>query len=189
MATQLVRCKACGFIMRESALGDRCPACGVLRNAFELFQDPVAEGRRRILDKDIHTIAVHFPVSFGASLVVLTIGVLIFAGKVEELVIATTKIMSLFTPLLVIAGLLTGMLDGKVRFKKIGRSAILKRKIVLASLFFLFSAALAVLVWLSGMRSTGAVVAAVAAAAVAFAFSIILGLLGSSMTCAAMRGK
>ena len=29
-----VRCKACGYIMEEGKVGDRCPACGAPRAAL-----------------------------------------------------------------------------------------------------------------------------------------------------------
>ena len=43
----MVRCKACGFLMKEGKLGDRCPACGAPKTAFEPYKDPMAWNRRR----------------------------------------------------------------------------------------------------------------------------------------------
>ena len=65
--------------------------------------------RCKVPDKDIPPIAVNFSIFFGASLVVLAIGSLILAGKTEERVIITTKIISLFLALLLVIGLLAGL--------------------------------------------------------------------------------
>lgn len=116
---KLVRCKSCGYLMPESKLGDKCPACGVPAKMFEPFEDPVGQARRRLLDAHLHPIAVHFPTAFAASLVVLTAGAFIFSGRVQELLVCAARLMSLFLPLLVIAAFLLGVLDGRTRFRSV----------------------------------------------------------------------
>lgn len=96
---KMVRCKACGYIMEESKLGDFCPACGVPRISFEPYTDSISESRRRILNFDLHPIAVHFPVSFTVAVLVFSVASLLFSGQIEDLLTCTTKMLALFCPL------------------------------------------------------------------------------------------
>lgn len=175
----MIRCKVCGYITSEKRLGDKCPACGALRAAFEPYKDRISVRRRRYLNLTIHPIAVHFPQAFGASVFVLSLAPVVFRGKVEDFLVRGLKFMSLFLPLLVALSLLAGWLDGRVRFKKIGRSMILKRKLVLAFLFLTFSIILALLVWLKGVDGSGARALIILVALAAFVCSFLLGLLGT----------
>ena len=176
-----VRCKVCGYITAEKKLGDKCPACGALRAVFEPYTDRISARRRRYLNLTIHPIAVHFPQAFAASVLVLSISPLVFRGKVEDFFVSGLKFLSLFLPLLVALSLLVGWLDGRVRFKKIGRSLILKRKLALASLFLVLSIALALLVWLKGVDDTGPLALVILVALAAFVCSFLLGLLGTKI--------
>ena len=74
-----VRCKACGYIMERSKLGDKCPACGVSATMFEPYDDKLSEKRRRLLDIHVHPIVVHFPQAFAAFLAAAGI----FDGKLR----------------------------------------------------------------------------------------------------------
>jgi hypothetical protein len=176
-----VKCKVCGYITAENKLGDRCPACGALRAAFEPYTDRISVQRRRYLNLTIHPVAVHFPQAFSTSVLVLAVFPLVFRGKVEAFLVAGLKFLSLFLPLLVVISLLAGWLDGRVRFKKIGRSLILKRKLALAFLFLLFSIALALLIWLKGMTGPGMSALIILSALAAFICSFLLGLLGTKI--------
>jgi rRNA maturation protein Nop10 len=186
---KMVRCKSCGYLMPENRLKDKCPACGVPAKMFEPFEDPVGEARRRLLDAHLHPIAVHFPTAFAASLVVLAVGTLIFSGRVQELLVSASRLMSLFLPLLVIAAFLLGVMDGRTRFRSVGRSQILKRKVLYGLLFFAFSAGLTLTVWLWGPGSAAGPALAIALAVLAFACSVVLGVYGTRLTNAAFPGK
>jgi len=186
---KMVRCKSCGYLMPEGKLRDRCPACGVPAKMFEPYEDPVGEARRRLLDAHLHPIAVHFSTAFAASLVVVAAGTLIFSGRVEEVLACTARLMSLFLPLLVLATFLLGLLDGRTRFRSVGRSQILKRKVLYGLLFFAFSAGLALTVWLQGPASAAGPALAVVLAVLAFACSVVLGAYGSRIINSAFPGK
>jgi O-antigen/teichoic acid export membrane protein len=186
---KLVRCKSCGYIMPAGQLKDKCPACGVPAKMFEPYEDPMGEARRKVLDAHLHPIAVHFPTAFAASLVVLTVGTLVFSGRVRELLACASRLMSLFLPLLVIAAFLLGVMDGWIRFRSVGRSEILKLKVLFGALFFLFAAGLTLTVWLWGLGSAAALVVAVVLAAFAFVCSTVLGVFGTRLTSAAFPGK
>jgi O-antigen/teichoic acid export membrane protein len=185
---KLVRCKSCGFIIVESKLKDRCPACGVPREMFEPYTDPMAEPRRRILRLDLHPIAVHFPTSFAVAVLVFTIATLFFSGPVKELLISTIKIIALFLPLVVLIAFLAGLLDGKTRFRRLDRSHILKTKIVYGSLFFVFSVGLALLVWLAGLGSVLLISIAAILAVAGVGCTIVLALLGMQILNSAFPG-
>ncbi len=59
-----VRCKVCGYIMVESDLKDRCPACGLPKTVFEPYVSNISSRRKFIIDQHIHPIVVHFPQVF-----------------------------------------------------------------------------------------------------------------------------
>ncbi|MGA2532302.1 MAG: rubredoxin-like domain-containing protein [Candidatus Aminicenantales bacterium] len=186
--TPLVRCKVCGFVTAEGKLGDKCPACGAPRAAFEPYTDPVSERRRKFLELTIHPVAVHFPQAFAASMAVLSITPAIFSGTLRDLFLATETILSLFLPFLVAAAILAGLLDGRMRFKRVLRSPILKKKIVLAALFFASSLALALVIWLKAVPVDGFSVWVTLLALLGFLCSFILGLLGTKVAGAIIPG-
>jgi rubredoxin/uncharacterized membrane protein len=186
---KLIRCKACGYIMVEEKLGDKCPACGVPRDMFEPYTDPMAESRRRVLGFHLHPIAVHFPTSFAVAVLVFVIATFFFSGPVEELLICTTKVMALFLPLLVLIAFIVGLLDGKTRFRRLGHSQILKKKMIYGGLFFMFTLGLALLVWLGGFSSVLLTWATVVLATGSVVFSVVLALLGMPLMNAALPGK
>jgi O-antigen/teichoic acid export membrane protein len=174
--------------MAEEKLGDKCPACGVPRDMFEPYTDPMAESRRRILRLDLHPIAVHFPTSFAVAVLVFAIATLFFSGLVEELLISTIKVIALFLPLVVLIAFLAGLLDGKTRFRRLDRSHILKTKIVYGGLFFIFSVGLALVVWLAGLGSIPLISVAVALASGSVACTVVLALLGTQILNSAFPG-
>jgi uncharacterized membrane protein len=184
----LTRCKVCGFVMAEGRLKDKCPACGAPRSAFELFVDRISWRRRRFLNLNIHPIAVHFPQAFASSLLVLTIAPLVFRGMLRDLLLSTAKLLSLFLPLLVAISMLAGYLDAKCRLKSIRRSPLLIKKIIYACFLFVFSTALAFLIWLKGLSVPAAAAGAIILALGAFICSFLLGVLGSKLLLTTMPG-
>jgi hypothetical protein len=186
---KMVRCSACGYIMEEQKLGAKCPACGAPKTAFRPFEDPVAYPRRRLLNIHLHPIAVHFPTAFSVAVLVLAIAAGFLAGTAGDLLFSTLKILALFIPLTVIVSAVAGYIDGKVRFRRIKNSSILKQKILFAAVYLVVSAALAGVVWTQGFEQGIFVLLAVLLAAAEVVLSIILGLLGTSLTEALFPGK
>ncbi len=183
---KLVRCKACGFVMAEGMLGDRCPACGAPRTAFQPYVDPVGESRRKILRFHLHPIAVHFPTTLSVAILVFGAGALAFSGRAGELLASTTKILGIFFPAVVLMAGAIGFWDGRMRFRKIKNSKILKTKLVYAIALFVVALAIAVTVWPSGVAFQ---VITIVLAAGTVVCSIFLGLLGMSLDDAAFPGK
>ena len=183
---KLVRCKACGFVMAEGALGDRCPACGAPRTAFQPHVDPVGESKRKILRFHLHPIAVHFPTTLSVAIFVFGVGALAIKGQAGDLLVSTNKILGIFLPAVVLLSGSLGFWEGKIRFRKIRNSKILKTKLVYAIALFVASLGIAVTVWPSGV---GFQIITVMLAGATIACAIFLGLLGMSLDDAAFPGK
>jgi rubredoxin len=141
---EMMRCKSCGYVIEAKKLGEVCPACGVPKKMFESWADPVSPKRRAALDLDLHPIVVHFPVAFTAAALVVAIFVLAFPTVLGVVVKSVHYVFVAVLWLMVIAGLLSGLYDGKLRFRRV-TTPLLKRKIRIALLFLVFSLAAAVL--------------------------------------------
>jgi uncharacterized membrane protein len=185
----MIRCKACGYIMKEGKLGDRCPACGAPRTAFEPYTDPMSRPRRLVLSLQLHPIATHFPITFVVAALVFSIVIPFLPGEARSLLVGTVKILSLLIPLVVVIAFLVGLWDGRVRFRKIGNSRILKTKILYAVFLFVVSVALAFVVWAGEYGASGAILGAILLSAAALVLVFLLGTLGTSILGAAFPGK
>jgi uncharacterized membrane protein/rubredoxin len=183
----LVRCRVCGYVMAEEKLGDKCPACGAPRAVFEPFTDRISERRRKLLDLHLHLVMVHFPQAFSVTVLALAFAPLIFRGEAEELLFATLKILALALPAAAAVAFAAGIVDGRLRFKQVRRSPILRRKLVLASLLVVFSVAEAAVLWL-GSGPDSATVPVILLALLAFLCSFGLGLLGIKVAYTEMPG-
>ncbi len=150
---QLIRCKACGYIMREDLVKEVCPACGLPKSVFEPYRENISPRRRLILGLHLHPIAVHFP----QALVVLLFPLLLLGRFLPAPwghdCIVTSRVLVYLLPLLTLPALISGIIDGRVRFKKLGTPA-LKQKILLGSLFFLLNTAAAGLAYLRGLEGS-----------------------------------
>lgn len=133
-----VKCRVCGYIMDEEHLGDVCPACGAPKTAFQPYVDKVPAKRRKILNLHLHSMAVHFPQAFSVLMLFLSVIVFFLQDPLKSEFMATFKILSIFLPFSVAASIISGIIDGKTRFKRI-TTPILKRKIMVAALFLIYS--------------------------------------------------
>jgi uncharacterized membrane protein len=175
--------------MKEGKLRDRCPACGAPKTAFQPYTDPVAAPRRRRLNMDLHPIAVHFATSFAVAALVFSVANIFLSGDALKMLIDATKIITLLLPLLVIGTILLGILDGKIRFRKIKNSQILKRKIVYGIILLAVTAVLAAIIWIDQFTSVGWSIIAALLAAAAVVLVYLLGLLGMSIREAIFPGN
>jgi uncharacterized membrane protein len=148
----------------------------------------MAQPRRKILNLQLHPIAVHFPIAFSVAALVFSFVTIFLSGQARTTLIDATKIIVLFIPILVIAAGIAGWLDGRVRFHKIRNSMILKRKIVYAIILFIISLALAVTIWIGGIRTWVYVLGTLLSIA-GVVLIYLLGLLGTSIVGAAFPGK
>ena len=150
---ELMRCKSCGYVTEAGKVGEVCPACGVPRKMMELWKDPVSEKRRLLLSFDIHPIVVHFSISFVASALVLALFVLAFPLLFRETVTGILRALEGVLPLAVIASFLTGLFDGTIRFRRTN-TPLLKKKQLLGLVFFVTTAAAAILTFVVGPYET-----------------------------------
>lgn len=138
----LIKCKACGYVANEGSVGDKCPACGVPAKMFEPYTDPVSEKRRRMLGIHIHPVMVHFPQASAFSLFLLALLAFFAPPAIKIALVDTIKVISFFLPLFIIMAFLTGLFDGKIRFRRV-TTPFLKIKMMIGGFFLLASIALA----------------------------------------------
>ena len=139
---KLIRCKACGYVTKEGKIKDICPACGVPATMFEPYTDPVSEKRRIILGLHIHPIMVHFPQAFAITLFLLAVLSYLAPLVIKEMLFDSIQVISFLLPFFVVLSLITGLFDGKIRFRKV-TTPLLKKKIILGLIFLITSIALA----------------------------------------------
>jgi len=142
--SQQMRCKPCGYVIEEGKLGDRCPACGVPRKAFEPYKENISARRKFLLGLDLHPIAVHFPQTFLTLIFLILIFNYACSFYSNEL-ITVVEFLSVLIPLTVVAAIISGIIDGKTRFKKYFTKALVLKMIV-GAILLLLSIALAVIV-------------------------------------------
>jgi uncharacterized membrane protein/phage FluMu protein Com len=186
---KMVRCRACGYIMAEAELGDKCPACGALRKVFEPYTDPMGEKRRRVLNLHLHPIAVHFPTTLAVAIFVFSIGSAFLPDAARSLLVGTMQILALFLPLVVLLAVLVGLLDGTTRFRRVRNSQILRTKITIGIVYFVLAIALALIAWFRSSQDQFFIWGIVLLAAGSVACSIVLALLGMSITDSAFPGE
>lgn len=135
---ELVRCRPCGYVMKESELGDVCPACGLPRNVFEPYRERVSPNRLFILALDIHPIAIHLSQTFVALTPLLIIFHFLFPDFHEETIHHVVNFFIFALPFSLIASFVSGVIDGITRFKTL-RTPMLQAKIIFSVLILVTS--------------------------------------------------
>jgi hypothetical protein len=138
----LMRCKACGFVTDQKNIRDVCPACGVPAKMFEPYTHPVSLNRRRILELHTHPVLVHFPQAFAITLFMLSLAAFFAPAGIQDMLSSTIKVLSFMLPFFVLIAIATGLMDGKIRFRKV-TTLFLKKKIILSIIFFITSVVMA----------------------------------------------
>lgn len=135
---KLVVCRVCGFVMEEKDLKALCPACGVLKTAFIDYKYSINEKRQEKLNLHIHPITVHFPEAIAAFIVGFMFLSFITTPSFSADLITTNRILSIFFPITVLIASVSGIYDGKIRFKRLS-PPYLKTKIYLGTTLFIIS--------------------------------------------------
>jgi hypothetical protein len=185
-----VRCKACGYILEKDALGEVCPACGVKKEMFEPWEDKVGEFRRKWLEFDFHPVTVHFPVGLSALTLLLVLTFPLFAGFGDlqgRFLFPATAVPSWILPVTVLGGIITGMADSKVRYRKVATPALL-RKIIVGFVLFISSSTQAALVAEGDFSTATLWLGYLAAAVVSMACAATLGIWGAKLMVGVMPG-
>ena len=131
-------CSVCGYIVKDGFHGDVCPACGYPKTAFLPYADKMSPQRRKLLDLHVHNILVHFPQAFSLLMSFLIFLSIFTQGALQFEFLITAEILSIFLPLSVLVSMISGIVDGKNRFKRID-TPVLKRKLAAAIPFLIIS--------------------------------------------------
>jgi O-antigen/teichoic acid export membrane protein/rubredoxin len=184
---ELVKCKSCGYVMAADKPGDTCPACGVPRKLMEPWKDPVSESRRAVLAFDLHPIVLHFSMAFVSSAFVLALFVLLAPGLFREQATLVLEVFVGVLPLAVLASFLSGLFDGKIRFRRTNTPALTRKKL-LGLCFFASSVAAAVITFVAGPSEPWVRVVAVVLLAVGVGCAVALGRIGRTLIHALFPG-
>lgn len=182
-----MRCKACGFVTRQSNIKDVCPACGVPAKMFEPYTHPVSLQRRRILDLHTHPVMVHFPQAFALTLCLLSFGAFFVPAVLRESLFSTMQVLSVLLPFFVIIAIVAGLVDGKLRFRRV-TTPLLKKKIGLAVVSLVTSVALAFLAFPGQFATPSAHMIYFLLTLVASLCGALLGLIGGKLLDARFPG-
>jgi hypothetical protein len=138
---ELVRCRPCGFVMDADKLGDVCPACGMPRKVFEPYRERVSRNRLKLLNFDLHPIAIHLSQALVIAIPVLVI-VTCFFKQFQPEILKNVLTFSVFVfPFTLILAIITGIIDGLTRFKTLA-TPILRVKIIFSIIILILSVAL-----------------------------------------------
>lgn len=183
---KLYICKPCGYVMKESELGDVCPACGLPRKVFEHYKERMSPGRRKILNLDLHPIAVHFPQTMLVFMLQALILNLLFPHFFPEVLLGTARFSAAVFPFAVFAAFLTGLVDGKLRFKSV-ITPVLKKKIIYSTILFIASVFTPIIVW-NGLEDFRTKILLLATGVVAIICAFVLGHAGKKLMNIGMGG-
>jgi rubredoxin len=134
----LLRCRPCGYVIREDKLNDVCPACGLPREVFEPYREKVSSNRKFILSFDLHPIAIHLSQTF----VVLIPILLVFNYYYPEFELYRVHSVLDFCidllPFSLVLATITGAIDGVTRFKSL-KTPLLRVKIIVSIIIMTLS--------------------------------------------------
>jgi O-antigen/teichoic acid export membrane protein len=184
---EMAICKACQYVMPRGELRDNCPACGVPARMFEAYTDRLSPRRRRILLLDLHPILVHFTQAFAFSLPLLCLAALAPLPRIQPHILSTIRVLSCAFPVVILLSFLAGMLDGKIRFRRVG-TPLLQRKMLFGLVLLLLACLQMTLVLLHGQPDNTVLLCRLALSAAAAACAAFLGLVGVRLLPAAFPG-
>lgn len=184
---ELLKCKPCGYIIRKEKLGDVCPACGVSSKVFEPYKDRVAPKRRFLLDLDLHPIAVHFPQTIAVFIMNCALVAMVFPNFKAHEISEFVKMLAILMPISVFGAFVSGIIDGKLRFKKIDTLAH-RRKIVVGSIMILVSLLITYVAVTFSFADMNVKVSIFVISCVALALAISLALTGKKLLYCEMPG-
>jgi uncharacterized membrane protein len=180
MKKKYVVCKVCGFVMEEGSKYDVCPACGAPIQAFEPKKTNISASRSKILSLHLHPIILHFPQAAIVFALFLLLLALFTSGTLHDNVLIAAQFNLLILPISVLGGFLTGLIDGKYRFKSV-TTPILKQKIIL-SIFYLVLSIVAVIIAFAVTMTTTVTFVLILILLVTTVIAIVLGRIGANLT-------
>ncbi len=184
---KLYKCKVCGFVLKSKTLPDLCPACGFKGKIFEEYEPTVSAKRRKALELHAHSALVHFPIAVITYIFFINLFILAKIIPWHSVFVASLKAMVWLLPFVTLIGMLSGLYDGKMRFKKIS-TPLLKKKILLSILLILISISLFVLQFVLELDQSLYSLLILAFSIVLLGFVTILGLIGGTLLDSKVRG-
>jgi uncharacterized membrane protein len=183
----LLRCKVCGYVMAQGKLGDKCPACGVPASNLEPYKPRVSKKRWYLMNLDLHPVMVHLPQSFSATILVLGILTLFAGDSLRSRLEAALWVLGICLPFVVAGALGSGLIDGKIRFKRLNTSVLNKKKL-LSFAYFVLAVILAVSILILDFDRSVLVELVISIAFLCLVCGFFLGRLGASLRCARFPG-
>lgn len=186
---EMVICKSCGYVMAKSGLRDKCPACGVPAKMFEPYTERISPVRKTFLALDIHPILVHFTQAFAATIPILCLVALAGFARIDihQKITATITVLAVALPFVVALSLLAGLLDGRIRFRRV-TTPLLITKIAFSTVLFLLSSAILATVLAHQPLNSSALIKVLALGIPASGCSGYLGFLGVKLLNSAFPG-
>ncbi len=184
---KLYKCKVCGFVSKNKILPDLCPACGFKGKIFMDFEPTVSEKRWKLLELHAHPALVHFPIAVITYIFFINLFILAKIIPWHSVFMASLKAMVLLLPFVVLIGMLSGLYDGKLRFKKI-KTPLLKKKLLLSILLLVVSTSLFVLQYTLELDQSSFSLLILAHSLVLLGLVTILGLIGGTLSDSKIRG-
>ena len=181
------KCKVCGFVTKGITLPELCPACGFKGKIFEDFKPTVSEKRRKAMELHTHSAVVHFPIAVIVYIFLINLFILVRGIAWHSVFAVSMKAMVWLLPFVVIAGMVSGLYDGNLRFKKIN-TPLLKKKLLLSTLLIIISTALFVLQSILELSQSSYSLLVFFFSAALLAIVTILGLIGGTLLNSKIRG-
>jgi uncharacterized membrane protein len=173
--------------MEENAVGEVCPACGFKSTVFAPDTERLSPMRRTLLDSHIHPIIVHFPQAFTVFLLLLSATTFVSQNVFHDHIIIVIRYLTAVLPFTVAAAFLSGLLDAKIRLKKL-ITPMLYAKIIAGSVFFMSSVAAAYFALVLKEFHLSIFLAMNGLFILAFVCSVIVGKLGALLACTKVQG-
>lgn len=124
--------------MEAGKLGDVCPACGMPRKVFEPYRERVSINRLRLLNLDMHPIAIHLSQAMVIAIPLLAILIHVFPGIYPEILKNVFIFSVVVFPFTLVLAIITGVVDGLTRFKTL-KTPLLRVKIILSLIILTLS--------------------------------------------------
>jgi hypothetical protein len=135
---ELLRCRPCGFVIEADKLGDVCPACGLPRKVFEPYRERVSLNRLKLLNLDLHPIAIHLSQSLVIAIPVLSVLTNFFPGLFNDVLKNVLVFAVALFPFTLLIAMMTGVIDGLTRFKTL-KTPLLRVKIIFSIIILVLS--------------------------------------------------
>jgi len=184
---KMYKCRVCGYVLEREEPTDVCPACGVKGKIFEDYDSPLSRKRRKLLDLYIHAIMVHFPIAFVFSTFLLSLLISINIFKEPTVFTDIRNVIIWVLPFTALSATAAGLYDGKLRFKRLN-TPYLKKKLILAVFFILFSVSVLVIQEFFTLDKSTINIIILIFSFVLSGFALLLGFIGGKLLEAKVRG-